>query len=202
LAVIFNLEPARTLNDLVPAVTELDTGILASVAHRTIDGFDLYPGSAETDVHSIFTGDDTRSIIECCRAKYDLILIDLGTYINEAAAQVIRTADIIMPVTAPDVLSIRATARFVRLLERLGVNQENIKPVVNGWLSSDLALDRISAHIGARVIAGLPPSPRVRAVLDEGRLLTADDDPRLKDSINALARSLMSAAGIMDELHA
>lgn len=195
---VLNVEPPVHLNDLLNASSEMDEGLLRSAAFQIDRDFDLFPGPVDIESRPLFSREQAGALIQCWRRLYDLVVVDLGTYIDESAVAVLSAADMIVPIVVPEVISVRAAARLMRLLERLGVNEGVIHPVVNRSGAGHLGVDRISSYIGAPVLAGLPDSPCVASVLDEGRLLTSDDDPDLKRSIDSLAAEVLRHVGLAE----
>ncbi len=190
LATVLDSQPARTLSDLVPALAELDNEALQATAEPIDAGFDLYAGPAEIEIEALFSPDNVTRLIDGWRGRYEAVVIDSGSSMNPTTAAVIGAADFILPVLVPEVVCVRAAARLVRALDRLGVSRAATYPIVNRREDGDLSLGRISGFIGAKVAGELPSSTAARLTLDEGRLLDREHEPVLQEAFALLARSL------------
>ena len=190
LATVLDSKPTRTLSDLVPALAELDLEALKATAEPIDAGFDLYAGPAEIEVETLFSPDNVTRLIDGWRSRYEAVVIDSGSSVNPTTAAVIGAADVILPVLVPEVVCVRAAARLIRALDRLGVSRAATHPIVNRREDSDLSQARISGFIGAKVAGELPSSPAARLTLDEGRLLDGEREPVFQEAFALLAQSL------------
>lgn len=187
LASIANIEPTRTLKDLVPVISELDMSIIGSVAQSVGANFDVFAAPSLAELHDLFDSEQLRGLVAALRDSYDAVLIDSGVHIDAVRAGLYEIADLTVIVLTPEILAIRGTRRFIDSLERFGISKNNMLAVINRWVPSNLAPERISEYIGIPISEKLLESEIVRTLLDEGRLIRMDDRNEAKDVIDRLA---------------
>ena len=186
LAVIVNVEPGKTLKDLVPVIADLEPAIIRSVARNVATKLDLFAAPPEAELTGLFTAEQLRLLIDGLRSCYDFVIIDGGAYADEAGATLHEAADLIMVILTPEILAVRGGKRFIDCLERFGISKNSMMAVINRWGPLSLSPERIAEYIGAPVTETLPESDLVRLLLDEGRLLQAGDRSEVKHAFDQL----------------
>ena len=84
----------------------------------------------EQSFHDI-SADDVYSIVHAAAKGYQYVLIDIGMRTDASVEMCFGVADIIVLVTTPDVVAVRDAFRRLKLLERLGIEKDRVKLVVN-----------------------------------------------------------------------
>lgn len=118
---LFDLHGRRTVLDLVPVAENLTARHVdeALFAHHSGLRVLLAPhhGEQADDV----TGDAARHILGALRTQFDLVVIDAGSVVTEAAAVAMDLADDLVVVVTPDVPALRAGREKLELIARLDV---------------------------------------------------------------------------------
>jgi len=111
--------------------------------------------------------------------KYDSIVIDGGRAISNelvsAAAQVSAGVFLVIDQEFP---SLRNAQRYITYLMRMGLNQDQIRVVVNRYskkITPTMAgLEQIQQTLNQPVFYGIPPSPAVIASINKARPFVAN----------------------------
>ncbi|MFE9258893.1 CpaE family protein [Streptomyces sp. NPDC006879] len=175
------------IQDLTPRVLQE-----AVYDHQSGLGLLLAPGDGERGEEV----DDqaTRLIVDALRHRYELVVIDCGTQMTGANTTAIETADTGLLITTPDVISVRAAKRMVRLWERLQVRKpEETVTVVNRHTKSaeiqPALVERITRTKAARTT--VPAHYKeIQPVVDAGRVHDLDARSTIRQALWTLAGEL------------
>ena len=181
----------RSVADLA-GIKDISPRVLqdAVYTHESGLGLLLAPGEGER-------GEDVddraaRQIVAALRSRFDVVVVDCGTQMNAANAAAVEMADRAVLLTTPDVLSVRAARRMVRLWERLQIRKaEETLTLVN----------RASRHteIQPPLIARITGTPVARTTVPANfkELQSAVDAGRVQDldSRGGVRQALWSFAG-------
>lgn len=135
-----------------------------------------------------------RQIVSALRHRYEIVVIDCGTHLNTANAAAIEMADTTLLLTTPDVVTVRATKRMVRLWDRLQIRKaEETVTVVNRHTRNTeiqpALVEKITSTRVARV--SVPANfKELQGVVDAGRLQDLESKSTVKQALWALAGEL------------
>ncbi len=185
LAGIDDLSP-RVLHD---AVYDHETGI----------GLLLAPGEGErgeeVDDHA------ARQILRALRARYDVVVVDCGTQLHAANAAAVETADRAVLLTTPDVISVRAAKRMVRMWDRLRIRtadapDKTVTVVNRASRHTEIQPALVARVVGTPVARTAVPAgfKELHGALDAGRLQDLDQRSNVKQALWALAAELGATA--------
>ncbi|MET7366701.1 AAA family ATPase [Streptomyces sp. NPDC005566] len=176
-----------TIQDISPRVLQD-----ALFNHDTGIGLLLAPGDGER-------GEDVsdrvvRQTISALRHRFEIVIIDCGTHMNTANAAAIEMADRTLLVTTPDVVTVRAAKRMVRLWDRLQIRKaEETITVVNRYTRNTEIqpplIEKITATKVARIV--IPANfKELQAVVDAGRMQDLEAKSTVKQALWGLAGDL------------
>jgi pilus assembly protein CpaE len=176
-----------TIQDISPRVLQD-----ALFSHETGLGLLLAPGDGERgeEVNDRLV----RQIISALRHRYEIVVIDCGTHMNTANAAAIEMADTTLLLTTPDVVTVRATKRMVRLWDRLQIRKaEETVTVVNRYTRNTEIqpplVEKITATRVARV--AVPANfKELQAFVDAGRIQDVESKSTVKQALWTLAGEL------------
>ncbi|MGW1071418.1 AAA family ATPase [Streptomyces sp. NPDC002537] len=141
----------------------------------------------------------SRQIIGALRGRYELVVVDCGTQITAACAAVVETADLALLVTTPDVVSVRAAKRMVRLWERLQIRKaaETTTVVNRHTRSAEIQPPLVERATGTRTArTAIPAGYReLQAAVDSGRMQDLDARSAVRQALWTLAAELGLATG-------
>lgn len=105
-----------------------------------------------------------RSVLEAGHRGFDLVVVDLPRYLDEAATEALGRASSTLLVTAADVRGVLAAAQ---VLTEAGRHTSDIRAIIrSGVLDEDL----VAVSLGIPTAGRLPDQPRLTATLNRGEL--------------------------------
>lgn len=175
------------INDISPRVLQD-----AVFPHPTGLGLLLAPAEGERGEE---VGDlAARQIAAALRGRYELVVVDCGTQITAAGAAVVETADTALLVTTPDVVSVRAAKRMVRLWDRLQIRKaEETTTVVNRHTrTAEIQPPLVERTTGTRTARTTIPAgyKELQAAVDSGRMQDLDAKSSVRGALWTLAGEL------------
>ena len=173
LANLLDVSPTDNSADVLQRADRIDERSLTSavVVHRS----KMHVLATPTDLDSIaeVNADDIYSIISTAAKAYQFVILDCGIYLDEAVAMGVNVADTVVVTTTTNVTAVRDCFRRLRLLERIGVEKERTKLVVNRYREgSFVSLEDITENLGVPVAATVSEDVRtVAQAVNEGKLV-------------------------------
>ncbi|WP_432075155.1 AAA family ATPase [Streptomyces wuyuanensis] len=183
----------RSIVDLA-GIQDISPRVLqdAVYAHETGIGLLLAPGEGERGEE--VTDRSVRQIVSALRNRYEVVVVDCGSYMNGANAAAIEMADTTLLVTTPDVVAVRAAKRMVRLWDRLQIRKaEETVTVVNRYMRNTEIqpplVERITSTRVSRVV--IPANfKELQALVDAGRMQDLEAKSTVKQALWGLAGEL------------
>ncbi|MFE4642016.1 CpaE family protein, partial [Streptomyces sp. NPDC056730] len=135
-----------------------------------------------------------RQIVSALRNRYEVVIIDCGTQMNSANAAAIEMADTTLLLTTPDVVSVRAAKRMVRLWDRLQIRkaEETVIVVNRHTRNTEIQpplIERITSTRVARVT--IPANfKELQSAVDAGRMQDLESRSTVKQAMWGLAGEL------------
>ncbi|GGZ17947.1 septum formation initiator [Streptomyces inusitatus] len=183
----------RSIADLA-GIQDISPRVLqdALFAHHTGLGLLLAPGEGERGEE--VTDRAVRQIVSALRNRYEVVVIDCGTQMNSANAAAVEMADTTLLVTTPDVVSVRAAKRMVRLWDRLQIRkaEETVAVVNRHNRATEIQPPLIEKITGTRVARTAVPAgyKELQPVVDAGRMQDLEAKSAVKQALWALAGEL------------
>ncbi|MGK5638084.1 AAA family ATPase, partial [Streptomyces sp. URMC 126] len=183
----------RSVADLA-GISDISPRVLQDAVFPHPTGLGLLLAPAEGERGEEIGDPASRQITAALRRRYPLVVADCGTQITAAGAAVIETADLALLVTTPDVVSVRAAKRMVRLWDRLQIRKaEDTMTVVNRHTrSAEVQPALIARTTGTRVAGTVVPAAykELRAAVDSGRMQDLDARSSVRQALWTLAGEL------------
>ncbi len=140
--VMLNLQTNRSLVDLVQRINDLDVEILRGVMSAHGSGLKVLlappnPEEAENVMVGISSEDGggaavISDILNLMRTEFDIILVDMWSWIDDIALTIFDAATLIVLVVMPNIPSIKSARLFLEVADRLNYPMDKIVLVVNG----------------------------------------------------------------------
>ncbi|MFF0214096.1 AAA family ATPase [Streptomyces vinaceus] len=183
----------RSIADLA-GIHDISPRVLQDAVYEDRTGLALLLAPAEGERGEEVDERAARHIVGALRGRYELVVIDCGSQVTGANAAAVETADVAVLVTTPDVVSVRAAKRLVRMWERLQVRKaEDTTMVVNRWSKHTEIQPSLIGQI-TKTRATRTPVPaafkELQAVVDAGRVQDLDNRSTVKQALWALAGEL------------
>lgn len=120
----------RSIADLIATAAELDGVILGEALYIHRDGPHVLLAPPEGEQAEDVSARAARQILSGLRARYDIVIVDCGTYLTEANAVAIELADNVLVTVTPDLPCLRAAQRLGKMWERLQIRKRDDLSVV------------------------------------------------------------------------
>lgn len=141
--VMLNLQASRSIADLVSQGEGLDSDMLSSVLTPHGSGIKVllappHPEAAEgilsnTSPDEGMGGNPTlRAVLELMRDQFDIIVVDMWSWVDDVALTVFDAAALIVLVVMPSIPSIKSARMFLEVMTQLNYPVEKVGLVVNG----------------------------------------------------------------------
>jgi pilus assembly protein CpaE len=123
------------------------------------------------------------------QGQYDFLFFDLPEVVNEATAEVVKSARAVFIVCTPEVPSLKMASQRFAEIEACEVPGSRIHVIVNRWERGHLSIQDVEKILGRPVFGTLPNDyARVRESIVESRLVSQDSD--FAEGCRTLARKL------------
>ncbi|MFI6517197.1 CpaE family protein [Spirillospora sp. NPDC050679] len=118
-----DIQHRHSIADLA-AAGDLDPSVVAEAlfVHSSGPHLLLAPGQGE-DAEEI-SARAIRQILTVVRSRYDVVIVDGGTYVADANAMAVELADHVVLVATPDVPALRSSRRLALMFARLTIRKE------------------------------------------------------------------------------
>ncbi|WP_030668367.1 AAA family ATPase [Streptomyces sp. NRRL B-1347] len=183
----------RSVADLA-AISDLTPRVVQDAVYAHETGIGLLLAPAEGERGEEITERVARQTVNALRGRYDVVVVDCGTYVTTAGAAVVEMADQAVLLLTPDVVAVRAAKRMVRLWDRLQIRKaEETVTVVNrharGTEIQPSLVARVTGTRAARTT--VPDVPKeLHTAVDAGRLHDLDAKSTVKQALWGLAGEL------------
>lgn len=171
-AAFLDLNPSSSIVNVIQNVQRLDERLLGgSVAvHHSKTHVLAQPHEPQEEE---FNGDVILRVLHAAAQSYKYVLVDLGGRMDEPALTTMTVADRILLVCTPDVPSIRNAWRRLKLLDKIGIERDRVRLVVNRWTwGSAISRKDIEANLGMDIaVTVMNDSKTAIAAVNDGRLL-------------------------------
>ena len=172
-APMMDISSRDSVADLLPRADRLDERMLTSsvMVHRTKVNVLTTPD----DMESIgpVRADDIFNLVNVAAKAYQWVIVDCGTYYDEAVAMALNVADSVVLVTTPDVTSVRDAFRRVRTLNVLGIERDRVRLVINRYHNAAYVSKKdIATNLGMPIASTVADDPRhVEQAVNEGKII-------------------------------
>ena len=155
---------------------------------ENISGFDLLTANPQHR-RGIPTWADYYQLLQFVQNKYDYLLVDFPEVVNEATAEVVRSARSIFIVCTPEVASMKMARIRVEELEACEIRRDRIHVIVNRLEQDGPSVPELEKMLARPVFGVLPNDyPNLKAAMEESRL--ALEDCPFTEACQALGRKL------------
>ncbi|MPZ86783.1 MAG: AAA family ATPase [Nitriliruptorales bacterium] len=189
---LLDLTHRRSIADLVEVAEELTARQLDESLYLYPTGLRILLPPPDGEHGEYINGYVARRVLGAIRSRFDVVVVDVGSYVTEAAAMAAEIADQVVVVTTPDVAALRAANRLIALWERLQIRKDGIGVVVNrASKDSEVQADLVRRVVDATVLkAAIPADFRaLEAATNTGKPARLADGP-VRRGLTGLAAEL------------
>ncbi|MEW2390291.1 AAA family ATPase [Streptomyces venezuelae] len=183
----------RSIADLA-AISDITPRVLQDAVYTHETGVGLLLAPADGERGEEVTDRVARQTLGALRARYDVVVVDCGSYVTGAGATAVELADQALLLVTPDVVAVRAAKRMVRLWDRLQIRKaEETVTVVNrhgkGAEIQPVLVERVTGTKTARTT--VPACfKELQAAVDAGRMQDLESRSTVKQALWGLAGEL------------
>ena len=199
--VMLNLRPHRSIADLTERIDQLDGDLLESVMTAHTSGVKVLlapprPEAAETLLGTPNGQEGVspmEAILGTLRLGFDIIVVDVWSWIDDIALTLLDAAQLIAVVVTPDIPAVKSARLFLELASKLDYPEEKLMLIVNrADREGGLRSARIEQALMS-VTAEIPCDDRTAlAAADRGEPLV------MRDRERPISRGLLELAEIID----
>lgn len=195
--IVLQLEPTRTITDVVRAYDRLDGEMLDGFLTKHRSGLNVLLAPVRPEDAETVTVARASRIISMLRERYDVVIIDTPATMSDTVLAAIDKSDEVLAVAMMDVASLKNMRISLQKLKQLGYGNGLVKVVLNRadskvWLEPADMERAIETEITARI-----PSDRIvpRSVNKGVPFVTEAPRSLVAKSIVGLARQVANGKG-------
>jgi pilus assembly protein CpaE len=152
--------------DVVKNLHRMDRDLLASFVEPHDAGISVLASPALIGPGESVNREQARSVLQFLRRQYEYVVVDLEKSFNALTGAAVETADDVIMVTTPDLVSLRNTKKALAFVERSMSDPKRLRLVVNRRRTVDvITSEDVEEAIGRSVFATL--------IADEGTIANA-----------------------------
>ncbi|MCB9762714.1 MAG: AAA family ATPase [Alphaproteobacteria bacterium] len=172
-ASFLDLRPKRSIMDLLRDLERLDERVLKGSMAVHPSKIHVLAQPHEIDEQEEIRGEEVLRLLQVCADAYQYCLLDCGSHIDEATLTSMSVSDLVFLVCNPDVPSVKNAWRRMQLFERLGVENERVRLIVNKFdKKAQLSNKDIEKHLNIRVAATVEADEKtLNEAVNVGRLV-------------------------------
>ncbi len=162
--VIFNLQPRRSITDLVSEEGQVDEEMLSGAMLLHPSGVRVLVAPPRPEMADLITPEMVKNIIATARKSFDCLIVDTYSHVNDLVLAVMDVSDLLVLITTPELTAIKAVKQFFQIAEGLNYPFDRIIMLLN-------KNDRRSGIAAKDIQASLKHPIEVIIPNEEGRVL-------------------------------
>jgi pilus assembly protein CpaE len=189
--VYLNFQPSYNVLDVCENIDGLDPVLLKGSLHSHPSGLQILAPPTNVEDSEAVGPDHVEKILGLLREMYPYVIIDTSSHLSEATLVCLEQADRVYMVSDNMVPSVRACQRVLDTLDRLGIDFESYKVILNKpQPRSEITAKDMADALKCEVIASLPfdDTTAVIAANQGTPLREVNARSALAESIEDLAR--------------
>ncbi len=160
--VFLNIRGQNSLVDLAEAHREIDPDLVNTVLSDHSTGKKILLAPFSPDAAEVVSGEAVRAVLDHLRTRFDYVIVDTASILNDVVLSVFDAADIILLVAMPDIPSVKDARLFFDIAEALDYPPENTFLVLNRVDKKvGIPADDIEESIKHSIQAQIPDEPRM-----------------------------------------
>lgn len=171
-AIMLQLNPTRTINDLVAFGGQIDAESLATILTTASDRLSLMAAPVRLDSPDHAAATDVGLMIETLKAMFDFIVVDTSGVFDDHALTALDRTDAIVLVGTLDIPALKALKLATGTLDLLNFGRDTWKFVLNRADGKvGLTVGEFESTLGLKADATLVSSREVLAAVNRGEAL-------------------------------
>ncbi|MCF8041344.1 MAG: P-loop NTPase [Desulfarculaceae bacterium] len=198
LASLLDIEPTRSMVHVAEEFERLDSLLMDSLMVDAAPGLRLLASPGDAVAAEEIKGAHVEKALDLALAEYALVVVDLPSRVDEASLAALDRAKLLLLVTEPTVLGLKAAQRSLELCRNLGREKDEVALVVNRHGAKQcLPAKEVARVLKLDPLAVLPNDSQVLMAAANAGRPPVRDWPRSKwsKSVATLAKELFSGNG-------
>ena len=190
LAALLDLKPTYTLADLCHNIARMDRTLFEHSLTRHDSGVALLSAPRHYDDIARVTPEGVHQALALAKSSFPYVLVDLDHSFRPEQVEVLREADVVLLVIRLDFASLRNARRALEHLERLGVDRDRIRLVVNRYgQPKEVPYAKAEEALGMKIFHYVPDDPKSINRANNNGVPVVSESPSSR-----VAKSLMKLA--------
>jgi pilus assembly protein CpaE len=131
LGVMLNLEPRKSISDLVSSSGDLDGDLLSGVLQNHMSGIRVLLAPPRPELADLVTTDVLKKVLQRLRLDNDYVVVDTWSYFHDQSLAILDMADRILLLANSELTTIKSVRLFLEVAEALGYPPEKVMLVLN-----------------------------------------------------------------------
>ena len=194
-AVLLNLQAARSIADLIPQIKDLDTDMLTSVLTPHSSGIKALLSPGRPELADLVAPEHLKAILSLMLETFDYVIVDTWSSLHDLMLGILDMSDRIVLIATPDIPAIKNAKLFFEVTDALQYPEERASLIINmADRKGAINIRDIEASIKHPVIARMPVDERsVLQAANEGiPMVFGNRKSPLAQAILELATRLMA----------
>ena len=155
--VYLNFQPSYNVLDVCESIEGLDPVLLKGSLHSHPSGLQILAPPSNVEDSEAVGPEHVEKILNLLKDMYRFVVVDTSSYLNEVTLVSLEHADKVYLVSDNMVPSVRACQRTLDTLDRLGIDFDNFRVVLNKpQPRSEITAKDMGDALKCEVIASLP----------------------------------------------
>ncbi|MFS0689336.1 AAA family ATPase [Sporosarcina sp. 179-K 8C2 HS] len=151
--------PKRTIYDWVKE--DLDAKRIEDYLTLSKHGISILAAPQRPEFAEVITGNDVRKAIHSLKQRFDVVLIDVSSHMNENTIVALESSDEILVMTYMDLPTLKNSKLLIETLALLGL-EDRVKVVLNRQFKvKGISMDMVEQVVGERLFATLPAKEKL-----------------------------------------
>jgi pilus assembly protein CpaE len=195
-ALLLQLDPVRTLDDVVGHVDSMSDERLDAALLRHESGIRVLPAPLLPVRAGEISAKSVVEVVDRLRSMFDTIVVDTGPVFDDGLITMLEHADQVISVVDMDLPSVKNAKVALDGLRQIGFDMDRIRLVVNRVNSkARLDLVELERSLGLRVGGSIPSDRLVPQSVNEGiPVLALSPRSKVARAFHALAESMDASA--------
>lgn len=153
--VMLNLEPKRTIVDLLPHVNELGGEIIESILQPHASGVKVLLAPPTPEESELVTAEHVAIVISAMRELYEFVIVDTHSSFTDISIGVLDASDLILVLTTLELPALKNVRQFIETaVQKLGYPLEKMPVIVNRASAvGGLSVSDVENSVGTKVVS-------------------------------------------------
>jgi pilus assembly protein CpaE len=201
--VALDLLPDYTLLEATLKIDRVDEALLRRAISRHSSGVQVLPRPAEIEDAAKIDPDALRRLLYIAKEAFSSVIVDTSKALQSTDFVAFELADVILVVVQLDLISVRNTNRFLKLLRQYDGLADRIKLVANrvGAFDAEIGIKKAEATLGAPIAWQIPNATKlVHEARSKGLPIAVEGSgTKVHQAILDIAHALRPFPGAIEE---